>query len=246
MDRQTRKDLKTDKFALEMSHGYDWVTEHKEKAMQYGGIALAVLVIGFGTYFYRAHQATVREAALVQALKIDDATIGSQAPNPEGLHFDTIDQKQAARTKAYTELAAKYHGTQEGAIAAIYLAADLADKGDLVPAQKAFQDIVDSAPKPYAALARLSLAEVYSAEGNTDEAEKVLRTAVANPTVTVSKDEATIELAKVIAKKNPAEARTMLDPLQTSQRGAVSRAAITAMSQLPPAPPGSAKPAVAK
>ena len=181
------------------------------------------------------HQASVREEALAQALKIDDATIGPAASVPDGLHFNTIEEKEQARTKAYAELATKYHGTQEGAIAAIYLAADMADKGKLPEAEKAFQDIVNSAPKPYAALARLSLAEVLSSEGKDADAEKVLRTAVANPTVTVSKDEATIELAKVVGKKDPADARKMLDPLQTSTRGAVSRAAITAMSQLPPA-----------
>lgn len=235
MDRHTRKDLKTDKFALEMTHGFEWITHHKQTVIRYGGIALAVVIVGFGTFFYMRRQAGIREEALVQALRIDDATIAGVAPVGDGLHFDTLVQKDQARTKAYTDLAAKYHGTQEGAIAAIYLAADLADKGRMPEAEKAFQNIVDSAPKPYASLARLSLAEVYSVEGKDAEAEKVLRTAIANPTVVVSKEEATIELAQVLAKKDPAAARKMLDPLQTAQRGAVSRAAMTAMSKLPPA-----------
>lgn len=232
MDRQTRKDLKTDKFALEVSHGFDWLTEHKKESIRYGAIALAVILAAAGIYFYMHHQAGVREEALAQALRIDDATVGPTV-QPTNLHFDTQDELNKARTKAYTDLAAKYHGTQEGAIAGIYLASDLADKGNLDQAEKQFKDVADSAPKAYAALASLSLAQVYAAEGRISDSEKVLRALIASPTVTVSKEEASIVLGQILSKSNPAEAHKLIDPLRTSPRGAVSQAAITASANIP-------------
>ena len=66
-----------------------------------------------------------------------------------------------------------------------------------------------------------------------NSAEKTLRDLVAHPTVTVSKDEAQIRLALLIGKKNPDEARKMLEPMRT-ERTAVSRAAVQALGELPP------------
>ncbi len=231
MDRQTRKGLKTDKFAQEVTHGFQFLTEHSSEAIKYSALAAAVIVLGAGIYFYNRHQATVRGEALAQALRIDDATVGAnvQAAN---IHYNTQEEKDKARGTALTEVASKYHGTAEGAIAGIYLASDVADKGNLPEAEKRYKDVMDSAPKDYAALARLSLAQVYAGENKTAEAEKLLREAVANPTATVSKESATIELARLIGKTKPAEARKLLEPLRT-ERTSVSRAAVSALGEIP-------------
>lgn len=233
MDRRTRKDLKSDKFAQEVKHGFEFLTEHKEESVRYGAIALAVLVVAGGIFLFMRHQATAREEALGQALRIDNATVGNAPSQPGLLHFATAQEKDQARDKALGEVAAKYHGSQEGAIAEFYLASDAADKGNLTEAEKRFREIVDSAPKEYGALAKLSLAQVSTAEGKDADAEKTLRDLMAHPTVTVSKDEAQIRLALLIGKKNPDEARKMLEPMRT-ERTAVSRAAVQALGELPP------------
>jgi hypothetical protein len=55
-----------------------------------------------------------------------------------------------------------------------------------------------------------------------------------DPTVLVSKEEATITLARLLAKSNPVEARKLLEPLR-AERGPVSRAAITLLGEIPAA-----------
>ena len=230
MDRHTRKDLKTDKFAREVTHTFEILSEHRSEVVRYGVIAIAVIVLAAGIYFYRNHQAGVRENALAQAVRVDDATVGPNV-QPTNLHFDTAEEKDKALVKAYSDMAAKYHGSQEGAIAALYLASRAADQGNLADAEKRYKDIVDSAPKPYAAMARLSLAQVYEGEGKNADAEKVLRDAIAHPEVTVSKAEASIALAQLLAKTKPDEARKILEPLRT-ENSAVSRAAVQALSEL--------------
>ena len=73
-------------------------------------------------------------------------------------------------------------------------------------------------------------------QGKTDDAEKLLRQLIDKPTMFVSKEQATLDLAQVLAKKNPAEARKLLEPLSASPRTAVSRAAVAAMGTIPASP----------
>jgi len=54
--------------------------------------------------------------------------------------------------------------------------------------------------------------------------------------VFVSKEQATLELAQVVAKRNPAEARKLLEPLSASPRSAVSRAAVSALGTIAASP----------
>lgn len=231
MNRQTRKNLKSDKFAQEVTHTFEFVTEHRNEVIRYGSIAVAVIVAAAAIFFYVRHQATVRQDALAQALRIDLANIGANPSQPAAMTFATAEEKDKARQKAFSELAAKYHGSQEGSIAAMYLASDAADKGNLADAEKRYRDIMDSAPKAYAAMARMALVQVYQAEGKTTDAEKLLREQIANPTATVSKEQAIIELAVLQAKADPCAARKALEPLRTD-RTAISRAAVQALGDI--------------
>lgn len=232
MDRQTRKNLKTDKFAEEVFDVFDWASTHKTEMIRYGGILVAVVVIGLGAMFYSRSQAGQREEALAKALRIDDATAGGAAPQGGGLHYNTEEEKTKARAQAFTGVA-KYNGTQEGAIAEMFLAGSDVDAGNLTDAEKRFKRVVDDAPKPYASLARLALAQVYAAQGKAADAEKLLRDLMDHPTATVSKEQATIVLGQLLASTKPDEAHKLLDPLRTSTRGSVSRAAITAAGSIP-------------
>jgi predicted negative regulator of RcsB-dependent stress response len=231
VDRVTRKGLKTDKFAQEVSHSFEFLSEHRTETIRYGSIGLAVIVLAVGFYFYRNYQAAAREAALAQAIRVDDATTGATVQQ-SNLHFNTEDDKTKARTKAFGDLAAKYRGTQEGAIAALMLAADSSDAGKMDEAEKRYRDIANSAPETYASLAKLSLADVLAAEGKVADGEKVLRDLMAHPTLVVSKEEAAVELGRILAPTNPAEARKILEPLRTD-RSAISQAAVAALGEIP-------------
>jgi predicted negative regulator of RcsB-dependent stress response len=101
-------------------------------------------------------------------------------------------------------------------------------------ALKTFQSVMDSAPDPYNSVAKSSIAQIYASQGKTDEAEKLLRQLVDKPTMFVSKEQATLDLARLIGQKNPAEARKLLEPLSASKRAAVSRAAVAAMGSIAP------------
>ena len=233
MDRQTRKDLKTDKFAEDVFDVFEWASIHKAEVVRYGDLLLAVVVIVVGVVYYNRSQAVTREEALAKALRVDDATT-AEVVQPANMHFDTEAEKDKAKMQAFTDISAKYNGSQEAAVADMYLGSYAVDAGNLAEAEKRYRKVVDDGPKAYAGLARLSLAQVYASEGKAADAEKVLRDAIANPSLTVSKEHATIVLGELLAQNNPAEAHKLIDPLRTSLRGAISRTAITDSANLPP------------
>jgi predicted negative regulator of RcsB-dependent stress response len=230
--RITRKELKSDKFALEVGHTVDFFEEHRTEIVRYGAVALAVAALVVLIFVYRNHQHVVRQDALAKAMAVEEAAVGQASPGAT-LTFPTQEAKDKEAVKAFSELAAKYSGTDEGYIAEYYLGCTAADEGKLGEADKRFGAVADSAGKKYASLAKLSLGQVQFAEGRLDLGEKTLRSLMADPTVFVSKDQAAVVLAKLLAHTKPAEARKLLDPLR-AKPGPISQMAIQAYAELPP------------
>jgi predicted negative regulator of RcsB-dependent stress response len=231
VDRQTRKDLKTDKFAEDVFDVFGWASAHKTEVVRYGAALIALVLILVGVMYYNRSQTAAREEALSKALRVEDATTGATI-EPTSLHFDTEAEKTKAKIQAFTELSAKYGGTQEGAIADMYLASYAVDQGNQDEAEKRYKRVVGDGPKPYASLARIALSQIYVSEGKMADAEKVLRDAIANPSATVSKEQAQLALGEMLSNSNPTEAHKLLDPLRTSTRGTISRAAIVASAKI--------------
>jgi predicted negative regulator of RcsB-dependent stress response len=242
VDRQTRKDLKTDKFAEDVFDVFGWASAHKTEVVRYGAALIALVLIVVGVLYYNRSQASAREDALYKALRVEDATTGS-AIEPTSMHFDTETEKTKAKLQAFTELSSKYSGSQEGAIADMYLASYAVDSGNQDEAEKRYKRVVDDGPKPYASLARIALSQIYISEGKTTDAEKVLRDAIANPSATVSKEHAELALGELLSKTNPTEAHKLLDPLRTSARGTISRTAIMDSAKIAQAAPAAPPPA---
>lgn len=229
MDRITRKELKQDRFAQEVGHTVEFLGEHRRQAIRIGAIAIAVIVLVVGLMAWRRYQQTNRAAALSAAFEIHSASVGA---NPYAIRtFNTAEEKRKAELQAFGDLAAKYPGTSEGAIAEYYLGVLAADKNNLTEAEKHFKVVMDEGDKNYASLATLSLSDIYQAQNKPAEAEALLRKLVNNPSDFVSKQQAQIALAKALMKTKPDEARKLLEPLRTD-RTAISQAAITLLGEL--------------
>lgn len=232
MDRVTRKDLKSDKFALEVQHSVEYVTDHRRMLIQWGAIAVGVVILIVAVYMYMGYQHNIRQEAVQSALRIESATVGA-APNEYTLAFPTQADKDKATDKAWTDLAVRYGGSDEGVIANFYLGGHAADNGNLQEAARRFQVVIDSGSSNYSSLAKVAMAQVYASEGKTDDARKLLQSVIDHPTATVSKEEATITLAHILASTNPQAARKLLEPMRGHERAAVSRVVLSALSELP-------------
>jgi predicted negative regulator of RcsB-dependent stress response len=231
VDRITRKELKQDKFALEVGHTVEFLGEHRKQAVWYGTAAVVAIVAIIVVLAWRRHQHTERQQALAAALEIQSAQI---SPTPaEGFKsYPSQQEKDKEAVKAFADVASRYSGSDEGTIAAYYLGVIAADQGNLDAAEKHFRLALDGANERYAALTKLALADVLKAKGNLAEGEKLLRSLIEDPNEFVSKEQATIALAELVASSKPAEARKLLEPLRT-ERSAISRTAMNALNELP-------------
>lgn len=232
MDRITRKGLKTDKFALEVEHTVEYLAGHRKQASRYGVVALVVIGLAVGITSYRRYQRTARLDLLKTALEIQNAPVG-QGGNEFLRSFPSVDEKQKAVVKAFNEVINRHSGSDEATIARYYLGTNAADQGNLAEAEKWLRQVIDSSNANYASLAKLALAEVYRGQGKLAEAEKLLRSLIEKPTAFVSKEQATIVLAEILAPSQPDQARKLLEPLRTT-RSAISRTSLNLLGQLPP------------
>ena len=230
MDRATRHDLKTDKFVEEVGQTVHFLEAHRSQAIRYGGIALAVVLIGGGGYFYSQSRVSDRQQALHDALATYNSRIGVDGRDGAKA-FTSEAEKDKAIDKDLGALMSKYSGSDEAVIATYLMGVHAADKGKMSDAARYLKQAAADGGKEYAALAKLSLADVYAAEGKVADAEKLLRELIANPTTLVTKEQASLNLARALAKSKPDEARKLLDPMRPVP-GPIGRAAIQAMADL--------------
>jgi len=230
--RITRKELKSDKFALEVEHTVTFFEEHQKELIRYGGAAIALVVLIVGYNFYSNSQHAKREDALARAIQLQEAPVGPPTPG-QNFNFPTQDSKDQAALKAFAYVQSKFPGSEEAEIAEYYIGCIKADEGKLQEAQKSFSEVSARGSKNYASLAKLSLAQISFAEGRNDQGESILRDLMNSPTIFVSKEQAGIALARGIMKAKPAEARRLLDPLRSIQ-GPVGQEALQLIAELPP------------
>jgi predicted negative regulator of RcsB-dependent stress response len=224
--------LKSDTFAVEVGQTLTFFEEHKQEVTRYGGIALAVVVLVAGYFWYSGRQHSKRQEALYRAIQVQETPVGAIQPGSVQRSFPTQEVKDEVASKAFADVQATYGGSEEGEIAAFYLGSIKADQGKLAEAEKLFKDVADRAGDKYSSLAKLALAQIYFADGRNDQGEAALKALINSPTPFVSKEQATILLARYIAPRKPAEAKQLLEPLR-SIPGAIGSAAITAYSEIP-------------
>jgi predicted negative regulator of RcsB-dependent stress response len=234
LDKFTRKELKTDKFAEEVKHSVAFVTSHSRQTLIYTGVGLAIVLAIAGGYYYRQNQHTKRQQALSRALAIHEAVVGPPAgaddPRPS---FPTKEAKEAAEEKAFQDLIKSYPGSNEAAAAHVHLALSKTDSGKLDEAEKHLRAAVEAGDKEFASSANFTLAQLLAGQGKYAEAEKIFRALMESPTTLVSKEQATIELARVLGKTKPDEARKLLEPLQKDKNAVIARNAVAVIGELP-------------
>jgi predicted negative regulator of RcsB-dependent stress response len=237
VDRLTRHELKTDKFVEEVGHTVTFLEQHRPQLIRYGGIALALLVVAAGVWYFMKSRAETRAAELARAIQVINARIGPQqgeGADPTALTFPTAAERELAVKKALNDIISRYGGSAEAGAAHYLLGLAAADKGNLAEAEKELKIAISEAGADYASLAKLALAEIQAGMGKTADAEKALRELIARPTLYVTKEQASLALARILAKSRPQEARKLVEPFMTAT-GPVGRVAMNLMSELGPA-----------
>lgn len=228
MDRLSRKELKTDHFVEEVEHGVEYVAGHRKQFIVWGGGVAAAILIGAGVYYFMTSQQASRAELLGKALAVQAAPFGP----PQGdvkPDYPTETARDQAAAKVFQEVIAKHGSNSEGQTAKYFVGAHAANDAKWADAEKLLKEAAGGGDADISSLANLSLAQVYIAQNKTADAERLLRDLVAKPTRFVSKDQASLDLGKLLLKSKPAEGKKMLEDLR-SGRGPVSKAAINALA----------------
>ncbi|MBM3774165.1 MAG: tetratricopeptide repeat protein [Acidobacteria bacterium] len=228
--RISRKELKADRFAREVGHSLEYVETHRRQLLRYGLVAVLVLAVALGAYFFRRQRQTQRRAQLSQVVQMQLAPI-ARAGDPSS--FPTEQAKSQALEKALAELIARHPGSEEATIARYLQAARAAEQGKLAEAEKLYVQVAASGQERFAPLARLALAEIQFAQGRPAEGEKALRALMERPSAFVSRDLAAFALARHLGRSKPEEARKLLESMASEpSASAVSRTAVALMGEL--------------
>lgn len=230
MDRTTRHDLKSDKFVLEVAHSVEFFEQHRGSIIRYAAIVLALVIAGTGIFYFMKSRKEARIAELSAAMEVYNSSVGPDM-GARVKTYPTEEARQAAIKKELSALISRHSGSEEAGVASYLMGANAADQGNIAEARKYLTEAVKDGGKEYGSLAKLALAGIAKSEGKTAEAEALLKELIDSPSTLVGKEQATIELASLIAATKPEEARKLLEPLRTENSSA-GRTAITMLADL--------------
>jgi predicted negative regulator of RcsB-dependent stress response len=222
VDKSLQNVIKHDSFVETVGEASGYLSSHRKQVGVYVGIALIVATLGYGVYWFMQSKKAERQQALGAAMAVAQASTSRT----------TEEEKKIV--EAFTKVSTNYSGSREGNTALYMLAMLDIERGDMAAGEKKLNQVI-SGDKESASLARFTLAEIYQGQGKSADAEKILRELIDNPTYMLPKEQATLQLGRILAKSKPEEARKLLEPLRTA-RAPISTPAIEILGTLPPAP----------
>jgi predicted negative regulator of RcsB-dependent stress response len=233
LDKEVQKLVEHDKFTETVGHSVEYVQSHRKQLVRQVGFAAVAIVAVGGFWSYRNQQATARQADLAAALRNKDAVVGPGTPNDPRPSYPTKEAKDLALTKGFENVISNYGGSDEASVAHLQLGNIAADAGKLDEAGKHYKTAADKGSSGVASVAKLALAQVYFSTGKAPEGESLLRGLIASPTVLVSKEQATLVLARALIPSKPEEARKLIEPYKADKRQTIARNAEILLGELP-------------
>ena len=199
MDQQTRQALKHDKFVDTTNHGLEWATENRRSLIVTSSIVVAaILVTVIGVIFYnsRSAQASVAFGAAMQAYQTPIAAPGQQIP-PGVKTFPSAADRAKAANQLFLGVADKYGMTPDGKNARYFAGLTYLEAGQNGPAESTLKQVADGWDSDLAALAKLSLAQLYRQTGRDSQAIDLYNQLTVKPTTTVPAGLAQLQLAEL-------------------------------------------------
>ena len=242
MDRQTRHQLKQDEFKDTLVQIEEYLREHYQEVLNYAIVAVAVLGLGGGLWFYIKNQEASANADLGEALSTFRAYVGQPAPGqPElpGTTYATAQEKYKKALQQFDAILDKYKMLPRSKAVALarYQAgvcqALLDDQaGAVVTLTQASQDH----DPEVAAMAKFALAGELAKSGKTAEAAKLYQELADRPTLSVPKASALLALADTYRESQPAQAKQIYQRVEKefASNAAVEQAVKQQIASLTP------------
>ncbi len=220
MARFRRKDLRRDRFVEEVTHQVEFFSGHRKEFVLAGGAVALALVGSIGYWSYSSQRSSASLSALHDAVDLYHGVVSGEE-QPGMKTFPTEADRLDQVTRALDAVMLDYPGTM-GASGAMYYSGLLdREQENTAEARAHFEQAVRGKGIEYAALARMALGALHVDQGEPEMAREQYQALVDAPTTTVSKELASIELARTFASSDPAKARDILNEIR-AETGAAS------------------------
>jgi predicted negative regulator of RcsB-dependent stress response len=209
--RYTRQALKQDRFAETAADAVHWTVEHRSKMIA-GGTLLAILIVAvFGGYWYTGYRDGKAAELLGHALMVYRAPLRppSMPPDPQQLSFISMKERGEAAGIEFNKVAAEYGSTRSGKYAKYFAGLAALDAGNQKAAEDHLKYVAGIRDKDISSLAKLALAALYRDANRQADAVNLYKDLIAQPTQTVPKVSAQLQLAELYASSQPNEARAI-------------------------------------
>lgn len=226
----SRKELKHDAFVEEVGHQVHFLAQHRKQVVV-GLVVVIALIVGIASFVgYQRTRAAAANAALQDAVRLFNGTVTTEQAMGR-VTFATTGERNRRVTEALEGIKSEYSGTDQAAAADYYLGLLNVEEGEYDAAKTHLQVAVAGAGPQYSSLARLTLANVLGIQGDVATAREHYDALVKNPSEVVPADRAKLELARMLADKDPEAAKPLLEEL-VQQPGPVSVAAGSTLRRL--------------
>ena len=241
MDQQTRQALKPHQFVDTTKHGLEWATDNRRSVILTSSIlvgAIIVVVLGVVLYNSRASQASVAFGAAMQAYQTPLAAPGQAVP-PGVKTYPSVAERAKAANELFMGVADKYGMTPDGRVSRYFGGLTYMEEGQNAPAESTLKQVASGWNGDLAALAKLSLAQLYRQTGRDPQAIDLYNELAAKPTNTVPPGLAQLQLAELYEAQNKPEMAKKIYA-QLKDKDAKGPAGLLAAQKLNPAPAGPA------
>lgn len=244
MARIRREELKKDEFVDAFDETLHYVEEHSRALLT----LVLVVVLGGGSaggyYWYTQRQEEQANVALNAALMTFEAPVQEGLPPLPGegsrKSFSSEQEKYQAAAEEFARVRDDYARTQAALLARHYHAICQYRLGKREAAVKELEGLGRASNREVAARARFTLAGFYQELGRRGEAENLYRQLAEEPTRTVPRAMALLELANLQAETNPAQARQLYEQVKSEFPDSMIATEVSRRLDLLPAAPGPA------
>ena len=208
MDQQTKQALKHDQFVDTTKHGLDWASENRNALIRLSVAVVAALFILIGGYLFyqhRAEQATVAFGEAMQAYQTPLAQPGQAVP-PGVKTFPSAAERAKAANALFTAVADKYGMTPDGKLSRYFAGLTFIEAGQNASAESTLKQVAGGMNADLAALAKLSLAQLYRQTGRDAQAIELYNELTAKSASTVPPGLAQLQLAELYENQGKPDA----------------------------------------
>ncbi len=244
MDQQTKETLKHDQFIDTTNSGISWASAHRSTLIT-GAVVLLVAIVavigGFALYNHRSEQAATDFGAAMQAYQTPIAQPGQPVP-PGVKTYSSVLERAKAANAMFLAVSDKYGMTHAGKLSLYFAGLTAIEAGQNAAAETDLKKVADGWNSDLAALARLSLAQLYRQTSRDSQAIDLYNQLTAKPTSTGPAGLAQLQLAELYESEGkPAEAKKIYAQLKDKDaKGPIGQIAQQKLNPAPAGGPGGA------